>query len=148
GPALAHAVGGSRASVVDEAGPSQVAPDELAAAEVIQAQWGRDSGLGGDVEVLQVDRRMRGPGVSVGDPGEAELTVMEWQRELQISGIGSEAYLLTRMPQPPFRLDQVYDARSGTSKILFLPGDQPEIQYGATRVETDGGLRLFGRRLP
>ena len=30
---------------------------------------------------------MRGPGVSVGNPGEAELTVMQWQRELQVSSL-------------------------------------------------------------
>lgn len=148
GPAVAHGVGGRPDRGADGAEPAAGLPEEIAAAEAIQRQWAEDSGLAGEVEVLQVDRRMRGPGVSVGNPGEAELTVREWQRELQVSGIGSEAYLLTRMPQPPFRLDQVYDARSGTSKILFLPGDQPEIQSGAMRVETDGGLRIFGRRLP
>jgi|GEM_PF-1525513 len=148
GPALAHRWVGHAASVADGAHPELGPPADMAAAKVIQGQWVQDSGVDGDVDWLQVDWRMRGPGVSVGNLGGAELTVMQWQRELQISGVGSEAYLLSRLPKPPFRFDQVYDLRSGMSKILFLPGDQTEVQTGTMVVEIDGSLGIFGRRLP
>ncbi len=148
GPAAAHSLGGRAASVADPAATEVILADELSAAQAIEQQWAQASGFTGEVDWLQVNRRMGGPGVNVGSGDEAELTALEWQRELQISGVGSEAYLLTRMPQPPFRFDQVYDARSGTCKILFLPGDPQELPSGAIVVETDGGLRIFGRRFP
>src|SRR5690606_20339998 len=116
-PGLAHRLAGSSVIVPDEASTPLALSAIIAAAQEVQEQWVQDTGVDGEVQWLQVDRRMSGPGVSVGNRGEAELTVMDWQRELQISGIGSEAYLLSRMPQPPFEFSQVYDFRSGTSKI-------------------------------
>ncbi len=146
-PELAYRLAGSSVIVTDEASTPLALSADIAAAQEVQEQWVQDSGVDGKVEWLQVDRRMSGPGVSVGNRGQAELTVMDWQRELQISGIGSEAYLLSRMPEPPFEFSQVYDFRSGTSKILFLPGDQTDIQSGAMVVETGGDAHTFGRRL-
>lgn len=153
GPALVHRLAGGSEVLATDANVTLIPLTDMAAARTIQERWVEASGVAGEIEVLAVDRRMTGPGVSVSDDegvrrGKAELSVMEWQRELQISGIGSEAYLLSRMPQRPFRLDQVYDLHSGISKILLLPEGQTAIRSGPMVIETDSGLRIFGRRLP